>query len=274
MMCRRPLAYGIAGVLLLGSCAVRSVPIAYVPETSRRSAGQHDYDAAVKAIAAVMVEDLTLPQLDSALYLYPHLGSYEMGLRMELDDRPDAAARSVSFAIASCLRRKVLADGERLAKLSWPNRVRTVAHEMIHLAEFALADWVCKTPHYWLMEGFAEWGAYRIIDRLGLESFANSSEDSRRGAGAQEAALPPLDRLATEAEWAAAEKKLGRQAVYSQAFLAVDFLIERKGLAVVLDYFARFRDAASRGDHFAAAFGEDVEAFQAEFGAHLQKILM
>jgi hypothetical protein len=124
------------------------------------------------------------------------------------------------------------------------------------------------------MEGFAEWGAYRIIDRLGLESFANSSEDSRRGAGAQEAALPPLDRLATEAEWAAAEKKLGRKAVYSQAFLAVDFLIERKGLAVVLDYFARFRDAASRGDHFAAAFGEDVEAFQAEFGAHLQKILM
>jgi len=229
----------------------------------------------VKAIAAVMVEDLKLPRVDSVLYLYPHLGSYEMGLRMELDDRPNAAARSVSLATASCTRRKVLADGERLGRLSWPNRVRTVAHEMIHLAQFALADWACKTPHYWLMEGFAEWGAFTILDRLGLEDFANTVDVSNRGARAQgSSALPPLDRLGSEAEWTAAETKVGRQAIYSQSFLAVDFLIQRKGLAAVLDYFRRFRESPARSDHFAAAFGEDAEAFGAEFDAHLKTLFM
>src|SRR5438045_2286923 len=166
------LRYGLTGIVCLTGCAtVRTIPIAYAPEVSRQSAGQHDYETAVKAIAAVMVEDLSLPRLDSVLIVYPHIGVYEMGLRMELDDRPNAADRSVSFAIASCGRRKVLADGARLAALSWANRVRALAHEVLHLAEFALADWSCNTPHYWLMEGFAEWGAWTVMDRLGLENF-------------------------------------------------------------------------------------------------------
>ncbi len=265
----------IAAAVLLAGCAINTIPIGYVPETSRRAAGQHDYERAVKAVAAVMVEDLRLPQLDSDLYIYPHLGAYELGLRMQLDDRPDAATRSVSFAIASCPRRKVLADGERLAKLSWPNRVRTIAHEMMHLAEFALADWRCAIPHYWLMEGFAEWGAFTILDRVGLETLANNVAVARREARLQEAAASaPLDRLGSEAEWAAAETKIGRAAIYSQSFLAVDFLIQRKGLDAVVDYFKRFGDSPARADHFIAAFGEDVETFQAELSAHLKTLSM
>jgi hypothetical protein len=274
MVRRSLLSSCFAVIVSLAGCAtVRTIPIAYAPEVSRQSAGQHDYDTAVKAIAAVMVEDLRLPRLDSVLYLYRSLGDYEAGLKKELDDRPNASERSAAFAIASCGRRKVLADGNRLAELSWANRVRTLAHEMVHLAQFALADWRCATPHYWLMEGFAEWGAYKVLDRLGLEAFARggaiSSEAVRAQAGT---ALPSLDGLASEAEWEAAERSMGRRAVYGESFLAVDFLIERKGLGAVADYFARFKDSPGRSDNFAAAFGEDIFVFQSEFEAYLEKL--
>ena len=272
---RSVLEYSVVGVAFLAGCGtIRTIPIVYTPEVSRQAVGQHDYDAAVKAITAVMIEDLSLPPLDSVLTVYPHVGSYEMGLRMELDDRPNAGERSVAFAIASCGRRKVLADGQRLAKLSWSNRVRALAHEVVHLAEFALADWSCKTPHYWLMEGFAEWGALTIVDRLGLENFTAAVESLRRTArGEHGAELPRLDTLDTEAGWTAAEQSVDRKVVYAESFLALDFLIARKGLAAVADYFARFRDSAGRSDNFAAAFGEDADTFAAEFAAHLKKLL-
>jgi hypothetical protein len=266
----RILRYYLFGVVFLAGCGtIQTIPIAYTPEVSRRTAGQHDYDAAVKAIAAVMIEDLNLPRLDSVLTVYPHVGVYEMGLRMELDDRPNAADRSVSFAIASCGKRKVLADGRRLAALSWTNRVRSLAHEVMHLEEFALADWSCKTPHYWIMEGFAEWGASTIVDKLGLQTFAISVEASRRTSGEEQ---PQLARLDSESGWMTAEQVAGRSAVYSKSFFAVDFLIARKGLAAVADYFARFKDSDARAEHFAAAFGEDVKTFEAEFEAHLKKL--
>ncbi len=267
---------GLAIVMLAG-CATtaQQIPLAYAPETARPSAGVHDYGMAVKAIASVMVEDLRLPRLESVFYLYPSGADYTTGLKSELRDRPDPGGREQALAIASCDRRKVLANAERLARISWPDRVRTVAHEMVHLAEFALADWRCATPHYWLMEGFAQWGAYKVTDRLGLHTYAaGAALSSRHSASFYSAGtLPPLDGLATEAEWEAAERSVGKEAVYGQSLLAVDFLIERKGLPAVLDYFARFRDSAARSDHFSAAFGEDVDAFQAEFGAHLKSIL-
>ncbi|HEX2385448.1 MAG TPA: hypothetical protein VHL99_02725 [Candidatus Binatia bacterium] len=268
---RRLFECSVAGFVVLAGCGtISTIPIVYTPEVSRRSAGEHDYEAAVKAISAVMVEDLRLPRLDSVLTVYPHVGAYEMGLRMELDDRPNAADRSVSFAVASCRRRKVLADGQRLAALSWTNRVRTLAHEMMHLGEFALADWGCNTPHYWLMEGFAEWGALTIVDRLGLGNFANAIDASRRAIEGGNAEVPLMTAVDSERGWMAAEQSVGRGAVYSKAVLAVDFLIARKGLAAVADYFARFKDPAARGDHFAAAFGEDEQAFTNAFEAQLK----
>jgi hypothetical protein len=269
---RRLFECSVAGFVVLAGCGtISTIPIVYTPEVSRRSAGEHNYDAAVKAISAVMVEDLRLPRLDSILAVYPHVGAYEMGLRMELDDRPNAADRSVSFAVASCGRRKVLADGQRLAALSWTNRVRTLAHEMMHLAEFALAEWGCKSPHYWLMEGFAEWCALTIVDRLGLGSFSNAIDASRRAMDDEKAEMPLLTRLDAESGWTAAEQSVGRGAVYSKSVLAVDFLIARKGLTAVADYFGRFKDSPAADDHFAAAFGEDAQTFAVEFEAHLRK---
>ncbi|HEY1372232.1 MAG TPA: hypothetical protein VGH50_07160 [Candidatus Binatia bacterium] len=268
----------MASLVSLAGCAtVQTIPISYEPNVSRRSVGRHDLDTAVKVIAAVMVEDLKLPAPDATVYLYNGPENREVNINGVVElVHGSAGSKSAAFARASCPWHKVLADRDWLATLSWRARVRTMAHEMLHLVQFAVADWSCAEPHYWLMEGFAQWGAYKILASLELQSFAEGvalfQEDVasayRRGA------FPSLNRLATAADWQMAERTVGREAAYGGSVMAVDFLIDRKGLAAVVDYFARFKDSKVRNDNFSAAFGEDVEAFQAEFSAHLKSTLM
>lgn len=265
----------MAGLFSVAGCATaRTIPISYDPTVSKRSVGQHDFDTAVKAIAAVMVEDLQLPAPDAIVYLYHGRENYDPSVVQVANGTADS--KNGAFARASCGWRKVLADRDWLATLSWRARVRTVAHEMLHLAQFALADWSCAEPHYWLMEGFAQWGAYKILASLELQSFADGATLFREDVAAahRRGALPNLSRLVTAADWQAAERTVGREASYGGSVMAVDFLIERKGLAAVIDYFARFKDSALRSGNFAAAFGEDAATFESEFVAHLDKILM
>jgi hypothetical protein len=51
-------------------------------------------------------------------------------------------------------------------------------------------------------------------------------------------------------------------APYAQAFLSVDALIERHGMAAVIRYFALFAASQDRTGNFTAAFGEDLSAFE------------
>jgi hypothetical protein len=44
----------------------------------------------------------------------------------------------------------------------------------------------------------------------------------------------------------------------------VDLLVERHGIGVVLDYFKRFAQSDDRVANFAAAFGQEIESFEAE----------
>ena len=57
----------------------------------------------------------------------------------------------------------------------------------------------------------------------------------------------------------------------AQAFLAVDFIIERHGLPAVIDYFSRFGGSADPLANFSAAFGESRAAFEAALAARLRR---
>jgi hypothetical protein len=95
---------------------------------------------------------------------------------------------------------------------------------------------------------------------------------ARRGAlrRHRKATLPRLDELVTFPQWVEAGQRLG-PAGYAFAFLAVDVLLERHGGPAVLDYFRRFATSQDRAGHFRAAFGEDLETFEAGLGARLWK---
>jgi hypothetical protein len=51
----------------------------------------------------------------------------------------------------------------------------------------------------------------------------------------------------------------------------VDFLLERHGVPAMLDYFRRFAASDDRAANFRAAFGEDLETFEAALSARLRR---
>lgn len=60
---------------------------------------------------------------------------------------------------------------------------------------------------------------------------------------------------------------------YGQAFLAVDFLIQRKGLPAVVEYCRRLGQSEDRLANLEAAFGQELSAFERECTTYLQSLL-
>ena len=54
--------------------------------------------------------------------------------------------------------------------------------------------------------------------------------------------------------------------------VAIDLIIEEKGMAAVLDYFRKFAKLNNRQRNFSEAFGETLENFNAKFSQYLAGI--
>jgi hypothetical protein len=254
-----------------GACAAgtRVVPIAPPAGTHTSAAPIADYQQAMDAIAAVVQRDLGLPVPRVALYLYPDGRAYEQGLVADRHMDPAQARDIAKFSRGLGGRDRISANESKLARLSWRERVRFLAHEFTHTIEYDLSGGRRGTSEQWLREGYAEWVSFRTVDALGLGSYAEWR--ARRLRQFQKAfgrrAPPPLDELSTFRQWIAARNKLGQEATYHQGFLATEQLIERRGREAVVDYFRRFASSADRRQNFRAAFGIELEAFAREFAA-------
>lgn len=264
--------------LIVGCLTARQVvPISYGGGDAAAPLATRDYDAAVKAIARVMVDELKFPPIDAVVIVYPTVAEYEAGFVAEIDaNQADAAAKTHFLGVASCKHKKVLLNGYRLARHRWSARVKTLAHEMTHIAQFSLADATCVSSDPWLREGFANWVAYTVLDRLKLESFAKEKESVIENVAAYKSRgkLPSLGQLSAPPDWAYWVRSVGADATYGESFLAVDFLIVRKGLPATIDYFKLFARSGDRRKNFQTAFGEDVARFEEEFAAHLKTLPM
>src|SRR5258706_8313861 len=264
----------IPAVLLLAGCltTLQVIPIDYTPGSARPAISRYaGYESDVKAIGYVMIEELKLPRVEGTLLVYPSRQEYQSGFVTELGAPPDrVAAKTGALAVANCPYKKILANGERLSNLPWHVRVRTLAHEMTHMAQFALGGWSCRLPHAWLTEGFAHWAAYRVLEKLGLDSFASGREAAVESVAGPKSgrALPPLSRLSSQPDWDGAVRDPGAaESVYGQSFLAADYLIGQKGMAAVVEYFRMFERSNNRDPNFKAAFGADAARFEADFNA-------
>ncbi|HEY2989930.1 MAG TPA: hypothetical protein VGL11_19585 [Candidatus Binatia bacterium] len=275
---RRLFQYALTIVLLAGCTITQQViPVSYEPATVRPSADRHDYQNAAKAIAYVMVEELKLPRVEAVLIIYPTRAEYESGFVAEVGSTPSQAAGRTHFlAMANCKYKKVLVNGQSLSRLPWSSRVKTLAHELTHIAQYSLGNSRCSSPHSWLSEGFANWAAFKVVESLGLDTFAKERETFVESVYKLKSnrTLPALSQMAVSSDWEYLAKSLGADATYAQSFLAVDFLIEKKSLPAVIEYFSLFARSNNRNVNFMTAFGEDVSVFEQEFGAHLQKLLI
>jgi hypothetical protein len=267
----------VLGVLFAGCVsAPRIIPIAVFPGSLKPSASQiTDYPDAMAAILWVMTEELKLPSIDATLILYPNQWEFESGLVSELRMEPVLAAQTVSFAWGVGSHRKVLANDLHLSRQMWPERIRFLAHEFTHTVQYALANGRRGASDQWLREGFADWVSYKVLETLGLDTLANRRkiriDQAWRAKHSQ--SFPSLTQLVTFRDWVTWRNTLGLEATYAQAFLAVDFLIERKGYSAVIEYFRLFAHSNDRLINFMTVFDERVSSFDKEFSSYLQKLL-
>src|SRR5690606_4613713 len=146
--------------------------------------------------------------------------------------------------------------------LSWAGRIGTFAHELAPCRQYDLGGGRRGTSEQWLREGFAEWVALDVLRRIGavapgaarrylLDELAASS---RRDA-------PRLDDMMTFRQWVALA---GRTDIVPpvQAVLLVERLVDRHGLAALVDYFALFATREDPEGNFVRAFGETRADFE------------
>ena len=295
--CLLALALTFAVALFASSCASgpQSITVTSVDRAIAAPAnGTKDYPQAFRAILSVMLRNLQLPPVEVSAILYSSQNSYVESvvadaerdlqqLRKVLgplaknlrDDEYLARARETAVGSDAVGKHKrLLLNESRLEKYPWPEWMKVLAHELAHTVEFALVDGGPALWDHWLSEGFAEWVGDKVLDLIGTESFAKSQEQRlglmRTAKSIQ--TFPSLGQLATGTDFHTWAGTLG-QATHGQALIAVDYLIEQKGLAAVLEYFRLFRKSTNREQNFMAAFGETPAAFDAKFSRRMAVLL-
>ncbi|MGV3569625.1 MAG: hypothetical protein ACO1PB_03420 [Ramlibacter sp.] len=270
---------GIALLLLAAAPALAApqrfeLPTA-APETPVVASGISDYASAAAAIVGVLTQSLQLPMPRYAMEVYADPAEFEQGLVRHLALSPETARSAAGFAKAAVGSRRILVNDTLLARVPWPERIVTLAHEMVHACQLQLAGHRSLTRQQWLVEGFAEWIAFRVADALGTRSLAaeRTATMVRVRAARAGKGLAPLARMDTLAQWVETRAERGFDATYGLAWLATEFLVERHGYDRVLSFFRLHRDGPDAQAHFRAAFGEDLQQFEAALHAHLDRVL-
>jgi hypothetical protein len=238
-------------------------------------------DAAIlNMVALVIAHDLELPLPPTVLAVaYRDEATLAEGLvHRGLRSEPASEAARVSAAVAT--HHGILLRADLVSRMSLSERVVLYAHELAHIAQRRIDRWQA-TP-LWILEGHAQWVAYRVVERLGLGSFGHLRSEQRRLVLASRPPgdpFPPLNALETSQAWTQAVQRLGWAATYGQAFLAVDRLVERHTEARLREFLRGF--AWSRPVHrpgqrdpgdWEAAFPVSYHRFLIEFRAHLETL--
>jgi len=289
--------FSLVSGFLLWACASAPIVIPVAPTAepiALTARAAQDYSEALAAIAAVMARDLKLPAVAGSVTFYPSRHSYQAGvvaesekdlafLRQQLRNREDkvtdeqvlfSARRSAANSVAVAMYRRVLVNQKQLRLYPWWERVQMLAHELTHMVEKGFVEGRPAAWDRWLSEGFAEWTGYRVVEKLGGTTVAMSRQsivDDIIQAG-QRQNLPALTQLATGKDWFERMRAFGRPATYAQAFLAVDYLVERKGFIAVVEYFRLFGKLNDRERNFVSAFGEPAATFEENFSRHLKAL--
>jgi hypothetical protein len=263
----RPVFAAIVAVLAV-SCATRVEHIEIVRSTSNGAAPitprSSTYEAALELVLDALERELALPRVDVSLVLFPSQRSFERGL-LEIGYTPSLARSASSFnAIGGA--RAVLVNAGKTDGLTRTQRIRLIAHEVVHTVQYQLGGGTRGASEQWLREGFAEWVACRVTARLGLASFGSLRGDLIDELAGARFGLrhAPFEQLVTFPQWVEARHRY-EAPLYTQAFLAAELLVEMRGVPAVVGYFQRFEKTQDRAGAFTGAFGLDPADFERAF---------
>ena len=229
----------------------------------------------MQGIAAILSRDLKLPMPERVMvFVYSTRRVFEQGLIHDANVAPVRAAELSDFAIGVGRRRQLLFNDEAYDSRGreW---LRLIAHELTHVSQIELAEGEGRAEQ-WLAEGMAEWVAFNVLERLGLDTVQN-----RRGVAAAGirthaaliAAKLDLETLGSPRGFTVRHLKEGSLPTYQLAFLMADYLITRDGFDRTVEYFRGFGRGGGRRDTFRVAFHQTLEQFEDEVLAHLKTIV-
>src|SRR5207245_11561053 len=117
--------------------------------------------------------------------------------------------------------------------------LRLVAHELAHVAQIELAQGEGRAEQ-WLAEGMAEWAAFTVLERLGLDSLAEHRAVARghvREQAALREARLDLESLGSPRGFTVRHLREGSLPTYQLSFLMPDSLICRPVFARLLGFY-------------------------------------
>ncbi len=249
-------------VLLLATQCIAEVVGVVAPAAHR--------DAVDDVVTVMRDLGLVLPA-DVRVHVYDTRGAFRRGLIDEAYVAADRVEEIASFAAGLARPGRVLLHS-RAAKGRREWR-RLIAHELTHVAQFALAGGDGRADQ-WLAEGVAERVAFEVLERLGLDTLTERRGRALKGARQHPgfaAGRLDLAALGSPREFTLRHQRDGSLETYQLSFLLADHLVERFGLAGVLDYFRACR-RLDRERAFAATFGQSVATFEAEVLGYLRSL--
>ena len=238
----------------------------------KSSARATDYDGTLAVLGRVLREEFGLPVSQVKLFLFPNREAFEAQLVNIVRFDPVYAREVAGWAVAVGAPDMVLANEEALERISWSERIRVLAHELVHTVQYGLAGGRRGTSDQWLREGFADWIAYRVLESLdmGNPSFRRALLLARIKGTARRLSCAPLSEMVTLEDFTKSRTRVGGSAVYGQCLLAVDLLVKQHGARAVFDYFSLFKRSDDRLGNFQAVFKQNLPAFEEEYLAYLQ----
>jgi hypothetical protein len=273
----------LAAVVAVAGCGASNgrlvLPIALeakvAPSPPRYPADFGTHEATVRAIAGILARELALPVPDSVtVYIYATREVFQQGLMSDGRLPAVRAAELSEFAIGVGKRRQLLlhGDGAAPATRDW---VRLIAHELTHVAQIELAQGEGRAEQ-WLAEGMAEWAAFSVLERLGLDTLGDrrllALQQVREQAALRRSRLD-LDSLGTARGFTLRHQREGSLPTYQLAFLMTDYLIRRHGFGRLIEYYRGLTHERGRHESFRLAFGQTLEEFELEILAHLGRVV-
>jgi hypothetical protein len=279
---RRAAGLAVAALALLGVVGCRGGGRIVLPVTLEEPAPALHYpgdfgshEAVVRGVATLLAQDLGLAVPEQVtVYIYSSREVFEQGLVSDGRLPVLRAAELSEFAVGVGKRRQLLLHhhGGPPAAREW---LRLVAHELTHVAQIELAQSE-GLAEQWLAEGMAEWAAFRVLERLGvdtlLERRAAAFGHVRDHPALRERRLD-LEQLGTSRGFTTRHLHEGSLATYQLAFLMTDYLVRRNGFASLLRYFKGFAAGRGRHESFRFAFGQSLPEFEHEMLRHFGQVL-
>lgn len=278
---KRPAPVLVALLVGLCGCAALSGPyreyeIEFERE-ARPALGPSPSDEELINAAAWLIRhklELPFPTAIKA-YVYVNQATLVEGLiKLAGDSNAEAWDRG-RYAAGVAARSGLFLRGDYLASMHLIARTGLIAHELAHVSQMRLREGGRGRAAQWILEGHADWVKVRVLDLLRYRSYADSRDHIVRtviGSATPIKLFPDLDTLARNDAWVASTNKLGAQATYCQAFLAVDWLVERYGSAKLTEFLGRFALGTEPREHWAKVFPITYRQFLDEYRARLESL--